>query len=248
MAQTPRKEPICLLLVEDHAATADLVAQGMRRRDYVVDVAGSTRAARARLAEHHYDLVLLDVALPGESGLTLCSELRQAGQIPVIVISGHDRLSERVAAFDAGADDFVSKPFHVVEVCARVEAVTRRAGRRDPSQVRRGPHGLQLNVAGGEVRVGDLRRRLTRSEGVLLRVLMDRAGETVTSDELAREVWNYEASGDANFIQQHVSRLRRKLKQLGLPDVIETVYGVGYQMTGTDPADPAASAEESRTA
>lgn len=219
-----------LLVVEDDPLSRELLVNSLRAYGYEVETVDSTRSARARLAVGAIDLVLLDVSLPGESGLALSADLRDSLRIPVIVVSGSEGLSERIAAFEAGADDFVPKPFHVSELAARVEAVLRRTGRRSRSGVVTGPRGMVLNVMAGEVGLGEARVRLTRSEVVLLRVLLESAGEAVSSEALSREVWDYADAGDVNFIQQHVSRLRRKLKQIGIDDLIETVYGGGYRV------------------
>jgi len=229
-AERPIPDAIRVLLVEDDPIVVELISEGMSRRGYIVDATHSTHNARARLMSGQFDIVLLDVALPGESGLALAADLRDTLKIPVIIISGADRIDERIAAFDAGADDFVSKPFHVAEICARVEAVMRRSGRRERSGVMSGPRGLVLNLTACEISKGDVRVRLTRSEVVLLRVLLENAGSAVSGDTLSREVWNYQVAGDANFIQQHVSRLRRKLQQVGVDDLVETVYGGGYRV------------------
>jgi len=228
--ERPSSDAVRVLLVEDDPVTVDLISVGMSRRGYTVDATDSTHNARARLMSGQFDIVLLDVALPGESGLALCADLRDTLKLPVIIISGAERIAERIAAFDAGADDFVPKPFHVVELCARVEAVLRRAGRRDRSGIISGPRGLTLNLTACEIAKEDARARLTRSEVVLLRVLLENAGSAVSAETLSHEVWDYQVAGDANFIQQHISRLRRKLQQIGVEDLIETVYGVGYRV------------------
>jgi len=229
--ERPLPDAVRVLVVEDDQVIVDLISEGMSRRGYAVEATDSTQNARARLMSGQFDIVLLDVGLPGESGLALCADLRDTLKLPVIIISGADRIAERIAAFDAGADDFVPKPFHVVELCARVEAVLRRSGRRDRSGVIDGPRGLVLNLTACEISKEDAHARLTRSEVVLLRVLLENSGSPVSAETLSHEVWDYQVAGDANFIQQHISRLRRKLQQIGVEDLIETVYGVGYRVS-----------------
>lgn len=225
-----------VLLVEDNPLTGGVLVAGLATHGYEVELAPTLRRARARLQAVRFDLVLLDVRLPDGSGLELCAELRAHGDIPVVIVSGADTLPERIAGFDAGADDYVVKPLYPLELARRLDAVLRRAGAAR-SELVPGPAGLTLDLGALEVRRGEQRVRLTRSEAGLLRVLLERPGVAIGAHELSHRIWDYEAVGDPNFIQQHISRLRRKLRAVGVDHVIQTVYGVGYAVatprTGT---------------
>lgn len=233
-----QSDPARVLVVEDEQDVGELMVAGLQRHGHSATLVSNAADAWTRLAHGDVDLVILDVRLPGESGLDLSRRIRAASDLPVIMVSGAGALADRVAGFDAGADDYVVKPVHHAELGRRVDAVLRRARRAVPQSVA-GPHGLALDVRTSEAVLGSRRVRLTRSEAGLLGALFEHAGSAVTAEDLCREVWGYEALADPNFLQQHISRLRRKLRSLGIEyEVIRTVYGVGYLV---DPEKPSGS-------
>ena len=239
-AEAPAPPRACVLLVEDNSMTGDVLVAGLAAHGYAVEIAPTLRRARRRLGEDRFDVVLLDIRLPDGSGLELLNEIRADSALPVIVVSGADSLADRVAGFDAGADDYVVKPLYPLELARRLDAVLRRAG-PPAAEMIAGPDGLMLNVGNLEVTLRGHSVRLTRSEAGLLRALLERPGVALPSDDLSRRIWNYESAGDPNFIQQHISRLRRKLRSIGAEDVITTIYGVGYAIGDPEPgqaADP----------
>ena len=231
----PGDDPARVLVVEDDHDVGELIAAGLERHGHSATLVRDAAGAWQRLEHDEFDLVILDVRLPGESGLDLCRRLRVSGELPIIMVSGAGSLADRVAGFDAGADDYVVKPVHPAELGRRVDAVLRRARRPSPPSLL-GPRGLELDVRAGEAVLGDRRVRLTRSEVGLLGSLLGRAGAAVPAEDLCRQVWGYEAVADPNFLQQHISRLRRKLRSLGLmEEIIRTVYGVGYRVDSVPP-------------
>lgn len=219
-----------VLLVEDDAATADVIAAGLALYGHTVEVVSTLRQARRFLkSSDPIDLVLVDVGLPDGSGLDLCVELCARDQLPVIVVSSAGTAEERIRGFDVGADDYVVKPVNVLELARRVEAVLRRSGFRAVDSLVEDPSGLDLDVRRGEATFQGQLVSLTRSETGILRVLLEQPGQAVPLDEICQRVWNYQALGDANFVHQHLSRLRRKLRLIGFSDeAIRTIYGVGY--------------------
>ncbi|MDO9453058.1 MAG: response regulator transcription factor [Stagnimonas sp.] len=217
-----------ILVVEDHPLTGPAIQQALAMDGFEVELAGTLARARARFEAGTPDIVILDVHLPDGSGLSLCSHFRQTTSVPIIVVSGADTVEDRIAGFDAGADDYVVKPIHIAELSRRVDAVLRRAGVRPAEAVLYGSGGMELHLDSGEARRGGASVRITRSEVGILRALLIRNGVPVQPDDLCREVWGYSALADANFIQQHVSRLRRKLHKIDAGDLIQTAYGVGY--------------------
>ncbi|MCK9494328.1 MAG: response regulator transcription factor [Dehalococcoidia bacterium] len=226
-----------ILLVEDQPETGEVLDAALQTAGYAVEWATSLQAARRLLLAQDFDLLVTDVRLPDGSGLDLCYEVTTTSDTPVIVVSSADTARDRIAGFEAGADDYVVKPFHLFELRKRIEAVLRRAApqRRDGVDDVRG---LTLHVASGQIEYQGQRARLTRSEVGILQVLMGQPGRTHSAAELSGRVWGYEQLPDANFVQQHVSRLRRKLATLGAEGVIETVYGVGYTIATTPSDDP----------
>lgn len=224
-AERPRAR---LLIVEDHTHTGEVLQEGLRASGYHAEWVTSLRRARQELRTQRWDLVITDVRLPDGSGLELCSELRSSAETPVIVVSAADTVQDRVAGFEAGADDYVVKPMHLAELRKRVEAVLRRARPRQEAGILTGPGRMRLNTSSGDVTVDGATTRLTRSELGILTALLEQPGLARSAEELCRLVWNYEVVADANFIQQHVSRLRRKLATIGAGGAIRTVYGMGY--------------------
>jgi len=218
-----------VLLVEDDLATADVIAAGLALCGHAVEVVSTLHEARRFLKSGPVDLVLLDVGLPDGSGLDLCAELCAGDHLPVIVVSSAGTAEERVRGFDVGADDYVVKPVNVLELARRVEAVLRRSGFRAVDARVEDPSGLHLDVRRGEATFRGQSVSLTRSETGILRVLLEQPGQAVPLDEICQRVWNYQAFGDANFVHQHLSRLRRKLRLIGFSgEAIQTIYGVGY--------------------
>lgn len=226
-----------ILLVEDNQRACDILEAMLTSSGHEVMTAGTVAEAETSLDGQAFDLVVLDIGLPDGSGLDVCAELRRRGGPPVIITSAAGTPEERIAGFDAGADDYVPKPLHPVELIRRVDAVLRRTGFEVNRSVIAAPHGLELDLRTGIALYGEQSVTLSRSETALLRLLAERVGTAQSTDELIRRVWNYEDIGDSNFLHQHMSRLRKKLQSIGYPaDTIRTVYGVGYAMLNSSEA------------
>ena len=219
-----------ILLVEDEPSAARFIAKGLREATYAVDIAGDGAAAAMQCQQNDYDAVILDVMLPRRDGLSVCRELRAAGSdVPVLMLTARDAIEARVAGLDAGADDYLTKPFDFRELLARVRALTRRE-RRPLAPARIDVGGLSIDVPARRVFKRDVEIALTSREYALLEFLARRAGEVVGRAEIAEHVWDEHYDPFSNVVDVYVQRLRRKLDEPGLPSAIRTRRGQGYQL------------------
>lgn len=216
-----------VLVVEDERAVAEALAEALGADGHVVTQAASGAEARAAAERDPVDLVLLDVRLPDASGFDVFTELRERSTAPIIFLTALGELDSRLRGFDLGADDYIEKPFELAEVVRRVRAVLRRVP-RSAGELLAGPYGLVVDTRAHEVRVVDQPVGCTSLELNILQLLLERRGEAVSADDLARGAWGHEAFGERNFIEAAISRLRAKLADGGAANVIETVRGVGY--------------------
>lgn len=219
-----------ILVVEDEVELADAVARGLRREGYAVDVAPDGSDAIDRAGYTPYDLVLLDLNLPDIDGLEVCRQLR-AMSVPgprVLMLTARDSLDDRVSGLDEGADDYLVKPFDFPELVARVRALLRRDSTAVAAVVEVGS--LRLDAARHEAFVAEVELELTAKEFSLLRYFMLHPGEVLTPERLLDHVWDEHADPFTNTVRVTVSNLRRKLREQGADDVIETVVGSGYRL------------------
>ena len=217
-----------LLLVEDDTMLAQALATGLERAGYRVDRAADAPAARLALSDHAYAAVLLDLGLPGGSGLSVLRGVRERyDTTPVIILTARDQLSDRIAGLDAGADDYLVKPFQPDELAARLRALLRRAqGRVAPVLVARS---IRLDPATRRVTRDDAPVPLSVHEYRTLLALMERSGRVVTRPQLEEAVYGGESAIESNTVAVYVHQLRRKLGD----DLITTVHGHGYQLMTT---------------
>jgi two-component system OmpR family response regulator len=208
---------------------AALLERGLREEGYAVDVATDGTDALWHVTEHDYDAVVLDVMLPGIDGFEVCRRAREKGRwAPVLLLTARDAVGDRVRGLDAGADDYLTKPFSFAELAARLRALIRRGGTQRPAALEVG--NLRLDPARHLVTRGDVEIALSPKEQALLELLMRRAGEVVTRTQILDHVWDYAYDGTSNVVDQYVAYLRRKVdRPFGRSD-IETVRGVGYRM------------------
>jgi two-component system OmpR family response regulator len=219
-----------LLIVEDDATLARALNQGLREEGYFVVTVSDVPSARSELETLAPDLVILDLSLPGEDGLVLLKELRaKSAHPPVIIITARGLLSNRVDGLNRGADDYLVKPFAVVELVARIEAVLRRTTEKD---VILQWGALRADFTTRVITVADHPLELTGREFTLLLYLMKRRGQPASREMLAREVWQVQSRATSldNVIDVSMSRLRRKLGEARMSSLIETVRGVGYRL------------------
>jgi DNA-binding response OmpR family regulator len=214
-----------VLLAEDDSAIAEPLARALRREGYDVDVHGDGPSALAGAIEG-IDLVVLDLGLPGLDGLDVCRELRARGSdVPVLVLTARADEVDTVVGLDAGADDYVTKPFRLAELLARTRALLRRGGQESGPRSR-----VRIDVEARRAFLDDDELQLTAKEFDLLRVLVREAGRVVPREHLMREVWDADWFGSTKTLDMHVSWLRRKLgDEAGQPQFIATVRGVGFR-------------------
>ena len=221
-----------ILLVEDERSAARMIAKGLREHGHGVDVVGDGASAVELAATATYDVVVLDLLLPMKSGLEVCRELRAKGDaVPVLILTARDAVDDRIVGLDAGADDYLTKPFHFGELLARVRALTRR--RVLPLLPERFECGrLALNTRTQEAWVDGQPIEFTAREYALLEYLSRRQGAVISREEIAEHVWDGRYDPCSNVIDVYVQRLRRKLDR-GQRSFIRTRRGAGYQLIGT---------------
>lgn len=225
-----------VLVVDDDPAVRDSLRRSLAFNGYEVDVAADGEEALRRLGERRPDAVVLDVMMPRLDGLATCRALRAAGDdVPVLMLTARDEVSDRVAGLDAGADDYLPKPFALEELLARLRALLRRTGSRaeEGPELRLGD--LTLDPGTRDVRRGDRPIRLTRTEFSLLELLLRHPRQVLTRDRILEEVWGYEFPTTANSLEVYVGYLRRKTEAEDEPRLIHTVRGVGYVARETPP-------------
>jgi two-component system, OmpR family, KDP operon response regulator KdpE len=216
-----------ILIVEDDPNIRKLVRVNLVKRGYTVSEAKDSHQALALFAEIPVDLVLLDLVLPGLSGVDICTWIRARSNVPIIILSARLEEDLKVAALDAGADDYVTKPFGQEELLARVRAFLRRSyisAKTDDSKIRIGELSIDLEARRVFISGNDL--HLTRTEYAILAQLANRMDAIVTHDELISEVWGPEYRGSNHYLHTYLGRLRKKLGEYS--ELLETVPGMGY--------------------
>jgi two-component system, OmpR family, response regulator len=228
-----------VLVVEDAVKLAASLKKGLEAEGYAVDVLHDGLAARRRLAaredagDPRYDLVLLDVMLPGLDGYALCREVRALGlTLPILMLTARDATPDKVTGLDAGADDYLVKPFAFEELLARMRTLLRRPPQALPPVLAAGD--LTLDPASHEVRLDGRTVALSAREFALLHLFLRHQGEVLTRDRILEHVWDEEYNGFSNTVDVHVARLRRKLDRPGRPSWFEARRGVGYVFRAPD--------------
>lgn len=212
-----------VLLVEDDTMIGDAVQQGLRKEGFVVDWVQDVADAELALSTHPFELLLLDLGLPGRPGIELLKKIRTEGNgISVLILTARDSVSDRITGLDSGADDYIVKPFDLDELCARIRAVQRRRqGRSEPVLV----HGkLSLNPATRECRWQGVKVALSGKELSLLEALLENPGKVLSREQLEDRLYGWGEEVESNAVGVHIHNLRKKLGA----DVIRTIRGVGY--------------------
>jgi two-component system response regulator MprA len=217
-----------ILVVDDEPAVRDSLDRALRLEGYEVELAADGAEALRALAEGNHDALVLDLMMPRVDGLEVCRRMRAAGNhTPVLVLTARDGVSDRVKGLDAGADDYLVKPFALDELLARLRALLRRSGAAAPGQVLRFSD-LTLDPVAHQVKRGDRAIELTRTEFLLLELFMLHPRQVLTRSVIFERVWGYDFGPDSNSLEVYVSYLRRKLEAGGEPRLLHTVRGVGY--------------------
>ncbi|HXN90872.1 MAG TPA: response regulator transcription factor [Candidatus Sulfotelmatobacter sp.] len=220
-----------IMVVDDEKHIVELARLYLTREGYEVEGVGDGAQAVARFGQLKPDLVILDIMLPGSDGLTICKEIRKQSQVPIIMLTARDEVTDKVVGLEVGADDYLTKPFHPQELVARAKALLRRAKAEPdlPKLVRAGK--LEVDIERHEVRHGADRVQLRPKEFDLLALLARHPGRVFQRSELLDLVWGYDFPGYTRTVDVHVQQLREKLAGAKITDPsIQTVWGVGYRL------------------
>lgn len=229
-----------ILLVEDDRRIARFVAKGLREQAYAVDTVGDGDEAVYKLSINDYDAVILDVMIPGRDGFEVCRDLRSAGlAVPVIMLTARDAVQDRITGLDSGADDYLTKPFAVTELLARLRALLRRGHVVRPATICIGD--LVLNTGAQTATRSGKTLGLTTKEYALLEYLARETGRVVSRAEIAEHVWDENFDPLTNLIDVHINRLRRKVDNGFSIKLIHTRRGAGYMLAAPDTAANAAT-------
>jgi two-component system, OmpR family, response regulator len=226
-----------ILVVEDHQSIARFIKSGLESAGFTVDPSSDGDDGYHLATTQQYDAIVLDIMLPGRDGLSILSNLREAkNSVPVILLTARATLDERLQGLNLGADDYLTKPFYIEELIARIHAVVRRAGGSAQSMMQVAD--LTMNLITHEVRRGANRIELTAREFNLLEYLMRSPGRVLSRTQLLEHVWGYYFDPGTNLIDVNIQRLRRKLAEAGDgSSLIETVRGAGYRIAAPEDAD-----------
>ncbi len=215
-----------ILVVEDEVKAADYLQKGLGESGYTVEVAHNGIDGQFLVQESEFDLVILDVMLPGIDGWQLLQIVRRKSQVPVLFLTARDAVEDRVKGLELGADDYLVKPFSYAELLARVRTLLRRGPPREVEQLQVAD--LQLDVLRRRVQRGAERITLTNKEFALLQLLMERSGEVLSRTQIASQVWQMNFDSDTNVVDVAIRRLRAKVDDPFSPKLIHTVRGMGY--------------------
>jgi len=224
------RQPMRLLIIEDEARLSEILRSKLGDAGFTVDTAGSAADAKAALELINYDAAILDLGLPDGDGLTVLATVRRLGKtLPILILTARDAVEDRVAGLNAGADDYLTKPFAMTELIARIKALLRRPGgvlgiTLDAGNVRLDTVGRELAIAGRPVRV-------SRRELAILEQMMRRFGRIVPKAVLEEKLYGIDEEPDSNTIPVHVHHLRRQLQTANANLAIHTIRGVGYILT-----------------
>jgi two-component system response regulator RegX3 len=230
-------EPARILVVDDEESILQFVSYNLRKEGYEVTVAADGDAALELAESQAFDLIVLDIMLPGTDGYEVCRRLRAKGDTPVLFLSARDTELDKVVGLEIGGDDYLAKPFGVRELIARVKALLRRSGTRTAEPARDDAPieaaGILLDEAAHIATYGETEIDLTPREFELLACLMRHAGRVLSREQLLKEAWGWQYVVETKTVDTHIKRLRDKLTQAGVdPAVVETVRGYGYRLGG----------------
>jgi two-component system OmpR family response regulator len=234
-----------ILVVEDESRMATLLRRALVEDGYAVDLVGAGDTGYRYATTHAYDAIVLDVQLPGCSGFDVCARLRHGGVwTPVLMLTARDAVSDRIRGLDGGADEYLTKPFDLAELFARIRALVRRGSLPRPTVLRAGD--LELDPASRQVRRGDTEICLTAKEFAILEAFLRHPGLVLSRDALLRRCWDFTFATGSNVVDVHIRSLRDKVDRPFHLTSVETVRGAGYRLRGDGgrPSHPPARAAQ----
>lgn len=218
-----------ILLVEDDKKIATMVRRGLQAEGFTVEVALDGSNGLWLATEGTYDLIILDILLPGRNGFQICADLRESGDwTPILMLTAKDGDLDEAEALDTGADDYITKPFSFAVLVARVRGLLRRVGARDPAPIEAGD--LRIEPAQRRVWRGEIELQLTARQFDVLEFLMRRAGQVLSKREILDGVWEYEFEGDPNIVEVYIRRLRSRIDEPFGRHAIQTIRHAGYRL------------------
>lgn len=218
-----------ILLVEDDVDLGDRIVQWLKHEHHTVELIADGMQASDYLAQLKYDLVVLDWGLPNRNGVDVLREFRSAGGVtPVLLLTGKGKIAEKEEGLDAGADDYLTKPFDIKELSARIRALLRRVPQFTTNSIVVGP--VELNVGGHTISVSGKEIQFAPREFAMLEFFMKHAGQVVSTETLLERVWSSESTASSETIYTCVRAVRKKLKEAGADNFIRTVHGIGYKV------------------
>jgi DNA-binding response OmpR family regulator len=220
-----------VLIVEDEKSLSESIATYMKAQGYICEVAPDFNTALEKTDLYDYDCILLDITLPGGNGLAILKELRAAKKTDgVLIISAKNSIDDKVEGLMLGADDYLSKPFHLSELNARVAAIIRRKKFDANSTIQFNE--LVIDTFAKTLSINNQPVDLTKKEFVLLLYFVSNKGRVISKDAIAQHLWGDEMEGNFDFIYTHIKNLRKKMQEAGCAEYIKSVYGMGYKFTG----------------
>lgn len=218
-----------IIIVEDDSAIREELSLLLSNEGYQIAAVTNFTDVAQQVSDFSPDLILLDLGLPGRDGLALCADIRRASRIPIILVTSRDSASDELRALSLGGDDYITKPYNIPVLLARIKAVLRRSGGpAEPDTLEAG--GLTLHLTRGTAEANGKTAELTRNELKILAYLMEDQGEIVSRADLIDALWDSQIYIDDNTLSVNMTRLRAKLEELGLPGFIKTRRGMGYQL------------------
>ena len=216
-----------MLIADDNEQITKILAKFAQKEGFTADTVYDGAAALAQFARHPYDILLLDVMMPGEDGFAVCRRIRAETDAPILFLTARTDEPSVLTGLGLGADDYLTKPFRVAELRARVAAHLRRQNRTPSHKITRG--GVTLDLSAKEAGVGSTPLHLTKSEYAICELLALHAGQTFSKEQIYEAVFGYDGTADDTAITQHIKNIRAKLRAAGAGEVLQTIWGVGYQ-------------------
>ncbi len=216
-----------ILVIEDEKNLARFIELELQHESYSVTLAHDGLTGLQLALDEAWDLILLDLMLPGLNGLELCRRIRKVKQTPVIMITARDGLSDKINGLDSGADDYIPKPFAIEELLARMRSLLRRSGSFNEGRMLQ-CHDLELDIEGRTLKKANEIIELTKREFEILMVLMENIGRVMTREMLMESVWGYDSEVDMKVVDVYISYIRSKIDEPGQPSVVQTLRGLGY--------------------